>query len=137
MAVDFCNWLAVVNMLCSSCAAAASAAAVARAEKFAWKLIDLATIARIGEETKVVSGLGLLSTDTYFSIQGNNNKNNNNNNNNNNNVLTVPQVYTREYVSPEVAQAVVGGAVSIVAQPSWDLWGIGIIMWELATGGRR
>jgi hypothetical protein len=45
------------------------------------------------------------------------------------------QVYTREYVSPEVAQAVVGGAVSIVAQPSWDLWGIGIIMWEMATGG--
>jgi hypothetical protein len=25
------------------------------AEKFAWKLIDLATIARIGEECKVVS----------------------------------------------------------------------------------
>jgi hypothetical protein len=46
------------------------------------------------------------------------------------------QVYTREYVSPEVVQAVVGGVVSIVAQPSWDLWGIGIIMWELATGGR-
>jgi hypothetical protein len=45
------------------------------------------------------------------------------------------QVYTREYVSPEVAQAVVGGAVSIVAQPSWDLWGIGIIMWEMVTGG--
>lgn len=44
------------------------------------------------------------------------------------------QVYTREYVSPEVAQAVVGGAVSIIAEPSWDLWGIGIIMWELATG---
>jgi serine/threonine protein kinase len=46
------------------------------------------------------------------------------------------QVYTREYVSPEVAQAVVGGAAAIVAQPSWDLWGIGIIMWEMATGGR-
>jgi hypothetical protein len=45
------------------------------------------------------------------------------------------QVYTREYVSPEVAPAVVCGAVSIVAQPSWDLWGIGIIMWEMATGG--
>jgi serine/threonine protein kinase len=44
------------------------------------------------------------------------------------------QVYTREYVSPEVAQALVGGAASIVAQPSWDLWGIGIIMWEMATG---
>ncbi|WIA24022.1 hypothetical protein OEZ85_013642 [Tetradesmus obliquus] len=67
-------------------------------EKFAWKLIDLATVARIGQKTKVV--------------------------------------YTREYVSPEVAQAVVGGAVSIVAEPSWDLWGIGIIMWELATGQR-
>ncbi|WIA44519.1 hypothetical protein OEZ86_007258 [Tetradesmus obliquus] len=67
-------------------------------EKFAWKLIDLATVARIGQKTKVV--------------------------------------YTREYVSPEVAQAVVGGAVSIIAEPSWDLWGIGIIMWELATGQR-
>lgn len=44
------------------------------------------------------------------------------------------QVYTREYVSPEVAQAVVSGAVSITADPSWDLWGIGIIMWDLATG---
>jgi hypothetical protein len=46
------------------------------------------------------------------------------------------QVYTREYVSPEVAQAVVSGAGSIVADASWDLWGIGIIMWELATGAQ-
>jgi hypothetical protein len=42
--------------------AAATAAAVSSVhlpsfeEKFAWKLIDLATVARIGEETKVVSG---------------------------------------------------------------------------------
>ena len=44
------------------------------------------------------------------------------------------QVYTREYCSPEVAQAVVSSAGSMVVNPASDLWGIGIIMYELATG---
>jgi serine/threonine protein kinase len=66
--------------------------------QFAWKLIDLATTARIGEVAKIV--------------------------------------YTREYCSPEVARAVVDGAVSMVAEPTSDLWGVGVIMYELVTGQR-
>lgn len=44
------------------------------------------------------------------------------------------QVYTREYCSPEVARAIVDGSVSMVVEPASDLWGVGVIMYELVTG---
>eukprot|EP00883_Tetradesmus_obliquus_P003774 jgi/Sobl393_1/14073/SZX67297.1 len=122
-------------------------------EKFAWKLIDLATVARIGQETKVIDIFHqLVSAVQHLHEHGTVHRDLKPSN-----VVHFPEkfawklidlatvarigqetkvVYTREYVSPEVAQAVVGGAVSIIAEPSWDLWGIGIIMWELATGQR-
>lgn len=47
-----------------------------------------------------------------------------------------PLIYTMEYCSPEVAQAVVKGEPTAMVHPAVDMWGLGVLMFELATGGR-
>jgi serine/threonine protein kinase len=44
------------------------------------------------------------------------------------------QVYTRDYCSPEVAQAVLDGRTTFIVQPATDMWGVGVIMYQLVTG---
>jgi serine/threonine protein kinase len=44
------------------------------------------------------------------------------------------QVFTRDYCSPEVAEAALEGKTSLIAQPATDMWGVGLIMYQLVTG---
>jgi hypothetical protein len=39
--------------------------------------------------------------------------------------------------SPEVAQAVLDGRSTFIAQPATDMWDVGVIMYQLGTGAQR
>ena len=45
-----------------------------------------------------------------------------------------PTSYTLEYCSPEVAAAVMAGDETVVANPASDMWALGVIAFQLATG---
>jgi serine/threonine protein kinase len=44
------------------------------------------------------------------------------------------QVFSLEYCAPEVAQAVARGDRAMVASGAADMWAVGIIAYQLATG---
>jgi serine/threonine protein kinase len=50
------------------------------------------------------------------------------------NAATLLQVFSLEYCAPEVAQAVARGDRAMVASVAADMWAVGIIAYQLATG---
>ncbi|KAF6257061.1 kinase-like domain-containing protein [Scenedesmus sp. NREL 46B-D3] len=50
------------------------------------------------------------------------------------NCMVVPEVFSLEYCAPEVAAAVAGGDRAMVACGAADMWAVGVIAYQLATG---
>lgn len=108
-----------------------------RPKSNAWALVDFGCAARIGARSELSAALGLPTlqlcarflqpsmliihlADELCKRAGS----------------EAPLVFTLHYAPPELLQAAEAGATAVRVETAPDLWGVGIIAWELLTGER-